>query len=221
MKPARTEDPIAPILRLRRASVLEQMKREDEAIREVERIGRDYPDSSLPDLELGDLMRSKHQFGDAIVAYNRVLARISGRRQAIGSSITAEESLMSAPASGSRAEADFNHALELSPDQPSVLNYLGYAWADMGRNLDRARDMIQRAAARRPNDGAITDSLGWVMFRQGNISEATQLLERAVGLEPEDPTITEHLGRCVLGDRPEDRGAVPVAASVDPEPHAQ
>jgi Flp pilus assembly protein TadD len=64
----------------------------------------------------------------------------------------------------------------------------------MGRNLDRAREMIQRAAARRPNDGAITDSLGWVLFRQGNVAEATKMLERAVGLEPEDPTITEHLG---------------------------
>ena len=93
-----------------------------------------------------------------------------------------------------RAEADLTRALQLSPDQPSVLNYLGYAWADMGRHLEQARDMIQRAAAKRPNDGAITDSLGWVMFRQGKIAEAVKLLERAVGLEPVDATITDHLG---------------------------
>ena len=64
----------------------------------------------------------------------------------------------------------------------------------MGRNLEQARSMIQRAADRRPNDGAITDSLGWVLFRQGKAAEAVKHLERAVTLEPEDYTITDHLG---------------------------
>jgi tetratricopeptide (TPR) repeat protein len=191
---ARTNDPITPIVRLRHVGVLEQMGRTDEAIREIERIGRDVPDSTLPDLELGDLLRAKHRFAEAIAAYNRVIAR-TPRPTAddwiiyYGRGISYERT-----GQWSQAEADFNLALRLSPDQPAVLNYLGYAWADMGRNLDQARELIQRAAARRPNDGAITDSLGWVLFRQGNVQEATKLLERAVGLEPEDPTINEHLG---------------------------
>jgi Flp pilus assembly protein TadD len=191
---AQMNDPIVPIVRLRRATVLEQMQRNDEAIREMERIGRDYPDSPLPDLELGDLLRAKHQFPAAVVAYDRVIARIQHPSASDWIVYYSRGIAYERTGQWARAEADFNRALELSPDQPSVLNYLGYAWADMGRNLDRARDMIQRAAARRPNDGAITDSLGWVMFRQGNVAEATQLLERAVGMEPEDPTITEHLG---------------------------
>ena len=191
---ARTDDPIAPIIRLRHAAVLEQAGRTDEALREVEQIGRDYPDGSLPDQELGDLLREKQRFPEAVGAYDRVIARI--RQPAPGDWVIFYSRGIAYERTGqwARAEADFNHALELSPDQPSVLNYLGYAWADMGRNLDQAREMIQRAAARRPNDGAITDSLGWVLFRQGNVAEATQMLERAVGLEPEDPTITTHLG---------------------------
>ena len=84
--------------------------------------------------------------------------------------------------------------LQLSPDQPFVLNYLGYSLADMGHHLDEARQMIQSAAERRPNDGAITDSLGWVMFRQGHSQDAVKTLERAVELEPEDATINGHLG---------------------------
>jgi tetratricopeptide (TPR) repeat protein len=190
----RTNDPIVPIIRLRHAGILELMDRKDGAIHEIEQIGRDFPDSSIPDLELGDLLRSKHQFTEAIVAYDRVIGRI--RQSSPSDWIIYYSRGIAYERTGqwTRAEADFNHALELSPDQPAVLNYLGYAWADMGRNLDRARDMIQRAAARRPNDGAITDSLGWVLYRQGNFNEATKLLERAVGLEPEDPTITEHLG---------------------------
>jgi tetratricopeptide (TPR) repeat protein len=191
---ARTNDPIVPVIRLRHAALLERLERVDEAIREVERIGRDYPDSSLPDIELGDLLRAKHRFTEAITAYDRVIARMGKPSPSDWFVYYSRGIAYERTGQWTRAEADFNHALELSPDQPSVLNYLGYAWADMGRNLDRARDMIQRAAARRPNDGAITDSLGWVLFRQGNVAEATKMLERAVGLEPEDPTITEHLG---------------------------
>jgi tetratricopeptide (TPR) repeat protein len=191
---AQTNDPITPLIRLRHAAVLERMDRVDEAIREVERVGRDYPDSLLPDLELGDLLRSKHRFTEAILAYDRVIERIHQPSPKDWPIYYDRGIAYERTGQWNRAEADFNHALELSPDQPAVLNYLGYAWADMGRNLDRARDMIQRAAARRPNDGAITDSLGWVLYRQGNVGEATRILERAVGLEPEDPTITEHLG---------------------------
>jgi tetratricopeptide (TPR) repeat protein len=191
---ARTNDPIVPIVRLRHVGVLERSDRTDEAIREIERIGRDYPDSSLPDIELGDLLRGKHRFTEAIVAYDRVIERTRKHSPNDWMLFYSRGIAYERTGQWTRAETDFNHALTLSPDQPSVLNYLGYAWADMGRNLDRAREMIQRAAARRPNDGAITDSLGWVMFRQGNAVEAAKLLERAVGLEPEDPTITEHLG---------------------------
>ena len=193
-KAAQISDPISPIIRLRHAAVLQEMGQTDEAIREVERIGRDYPDSPLPDQELGNLLRQKQRFSQAIDAYDRVVARIRQPVQNDWVIYYSRGIAYERTGQWTRAEADFNRALQLSPDQPSVLNYLGYALADMGRNLEQAREMIQRAAARRPNDGAITDSLGWVLYRQGNVTEATKMLERAVGLEPEDPTITEHLG---------------------------
>lgn len=190
----RTNDSIAPVMRMRRAATLHRLERTDEAIREVERIGRDYPDSSLPDQELGDLSRIKHRFADAIVAYDRVIARIRKPSQNDWVVFYSRGIAFERTGQWAKAEADFFRALELSPDQPSVLNYLGYSWADMGRNLEKARDMIQRAVERRPNDGAIVDSLGWVLYRQGNLPEAVKMLERAAGLEPEDPSITEHLG---------------------------
>ena len=191
----KVNDPIVPVIRLRRAGVLERLERNDEAMREVERIGRAIiRPAPCSDIELGDLLRLNHRYADAIVAYDRVIARIRQPSQSDWVVWYSRGIAYERAGQWTRAEADFNHALELSPDQPSVLNYLGYAWADMGRNLDRARDMIQRAAAHRPNDGAITDSLGWVMYRQGKVGEAAKLLERAVGLQPEDPTITEHLG---------------------------
>ena len=75
-----------------------------------------------------------------------------------------------------------------------MLNYLGYSWADQGINLPRARQMIERAAELRPNDGAIADSMGWVELREGHIDAAIAALERAAELMPEDPTINGHLG---------------------------
>ncbi len=191
---AQGNDPIVPIVRLHRVQVLEKAERSEEAIREVERLGRDYPGSALPDIQLGELLRVKRRFAESIVAYDRVISRIRQPSQNDWPLFFSRGIAYERTGQWTRAEADLTHALQLSPDQPSVLNYLGYAWADMGRHLEQARDMIQRAAAKRPNDGAITDSLGWVMFRQGKIGEAVKLLERAAGLEPEDSTITDHLG---------------------------
>jgi Flp pilus assembly protein TadD len=93
-----------------------------------------------------------------------------------------------------KAEADMKKALELQPDQPNVLNYLGYSWIDQGVNLDDGMKMIKRAVEQRPDDGYIVDSLGWAFFRIGNYDEAMKNLERAVELRPEDPTINDHLG---------------------------
>ena len=93
-----------------------------------------------------------------------------------------------------KAEADLQKALELQPDQPQVLNYLGYSWVDQGTKLDQGMDMIRRAVDQRPDDGYIVDSLGWAYFRIGNYDEAVKNLERAIDLKPEDPTINDHLG---------------------------
>ena len=93
-----------------------------------------------------------------------------------------------------KAETDLKKALELFPDQPHVLNYLGYSWIDKGMNLDEGMRMITRAVEQRADDGYIVDSLGWAYFRIGKYDEAVKELDRAVELKPEDPTINDHLG---------------------------
>lgn len=93
-----------------------------------------------------------------------------------------------------KAEAHFKRALELYPDQPQVMNYLGYSWIDMNINLDEGMDLIRAAVDLRPNDGYIIDSLGWAHYRLGQYEDAVRELERAVELKPADPTINDHLG---------------------------
>jgi len=93
-----------------------------------------------------------------------------------------------------KAEADFKKALELYPDQPLVLNYLGYSWVDKGMNLNEAFKMLRKAVELRPNDGYIVDSLGWAHFKLGQYQQAAETLERAVDLKPADPVLNDHLG---------------------------
>ena len=93
-----------------------------------------------------------------------------------------------------QAESDLKRAVEIAPEEPTALNYLGYSWAERGVNLDKAFQLIEKAVAAEPRSGAYVDSLGWAHYQRGDYAEAVTHLERAASLEPGDPTITEHLG---------------------------
>jgi len=92
------------------------------------------------------------------------------------------------------AERDLKQALVMSPDEPDVLNYLGYSWIDRGVDLKDAKAMIEKAVAAKPDSGAIVDSLGWADYKLGLYTDAVEQLERATELEPADPDINNHLG---------------------------
>ena len=167
LAPVANDDPLIAVVRLQRAALTERLGHSEEAMHAMQRIARDYPDSSIPAMREGDLLRAKQRFAEAIGAYDRAIARIKTPGPTdwlvyYDRGICYERSRQ-----WTKAEADFKHALTLAPDQPFVLNYLGYSWADMGQNLAQARAMIDKAVQNRPNDGAIVDSLGWVMLRQG------------------------------------------------------
>ena len=91
-------------------------------------------------------------------------------------------------------EAALNKALAQEPNEPELLNYLGYSWIDQGLHLDEGMKMLMRATALRPDDGAITDSVGWAFYRVGQFDKAVEWLERASEQKGDDATITEHLG---------------------------
>ncbi|RPH05634.1 MAG: hypothetical protein CBC53_004710 [Alphaproteobacteria bacterium TMED93] len=92
------------------------------------------------------------------------------------------------------AEKDFLYSIELSPEQPLTLNYLGYSWIDSGKNIDAAKDLISKAVKLRPDDGYFVDSLGWAYYRMGEYEKSVIELEKAVSLVPNDPIINDHLG---------------------------
>lgn len=179
---------------LSQADSLLAADRGDEAITTLRKVAQTWPDRATPLIDLGDVLRRKERFREAAEAYTEALDRLGPPRPRhwpvlFGRGV-AYERLKEWP----KAEADFQTALVLSPDQPFVLNYLGYSWVDQGINIEAAKQMIETAVAQRPKDGYIIDSLGWAHFRLGEFEKAVDVLEGAVRESPDDATINDHLG---------------------------
>jgi tetratricopeptide (TPR) repeat protein len=188
------DSPYGDQARIRVAWCLNELDRTDEALARLAALARERPERTEALVALGDVLRGKERFEEAAVEYGRAIARLAQPEERHWTLFYARGIAHERSRQWPRAESDFLRALELKPDQPLVLNYLGYSWVDQGLRLDEARAMIQRAVELRPNDGYIVDSLGWVLYRLGRFDEAVRHLERAVELRPGDPLINDHLG---------------------------
>lgn len=164
---------------------------------------------------LADMYRGSSRFAEAEPLYTELIAAQPNEWRSYFSRGAARERLGRWP----EAEADFQHALQLAPDQPDVLNYLGYSWVDRGERLQEGLAMIRRAAELRPMSGAIIDSLGWAYYRLGDYAQAVDWLEAAVRLEPADPTLNDHLGDAYwrMGRRIEARFQWQRAMTLEPD----
>lgn len=143
---------------------------------------------------LGNLYRARDRFAEAAEAYSRGIATIKAPTKDDWRIFFLRGQSYERSKRWPEAEADLKEALRLKPDDPQVLNYLGYSWVDQGINLDKALDMIRTAVDLKPEDGYIVDSLGWAYFRLGRYEEAVTQLERAVELKPADPVLNDHYG---------------------------
>jgi tetratricopeptide (TPR) repeat protein len=181
--------------RLRVAADLEMLGRTEEAIAQLNDLAAEAPTRAGAEMQLGDLLRAKKRFTEAVEAYDAAIHRLQAAGMPERWSLYYSRGIaLERSGQWKESEADLLHALELKPDQPLVLNYLGYSWIDRGENLDRGLKMIEKAVELRPEDGYIVDSLGWAHYRLGDYPSAVQYLEKAIELVPEDPTINDHLG---------------------------
>jgi tetratricopeptide (TPR) repeat protein len=194
LAPVPSDDPLIAITNLRRASLYDALNETAQAKALLEAMARQYPDHAEPLAVEGALLRRTGDFKAAIDAYNQAIARVGTPSRANWPLFYQRGVAYERAGDWPRAEADFRYALELSPEQPAVLNYLGYAWTDRGEHLSEARQMIERAVALQPNDASFIDSLGWVLLRAGDAPGALKNLQRAVELMPEDAVINGHLG---------------------------
>jgi tetratricopeptide (TPR) repeat protein len=188
------EDPNFVAAEIGRAGSLRSDGKVDAAIEALRALSRSHDSLVSVHFALADMLRLEERFDEAEVSY------------------TAAIDLQPEPTEGdwilfyfrgvchdqtkdwAAAEADLRRSLELNPDQPQALNYLGYSLVDRGEKLDEALGMIEKAVAAAPNEGYIVDSLAWALFRLGRYEEALEPMERAAQMEKFDPIVTDHMG---------------------------
>lgn len=176
------------------ALVLDNDGRSDEAIKRLSAIADAWPHDPDALSALAGALRSAKKFPEAAAMYDKAIAAVGIPTRDNWTLFYFRGICYERAKQWPKAEDDFRKALELFPDQPMVLNYLGYSWVDQGVKLDQAFKMLRRAVELRPNDGYIVDSLGWAHYKLGQYAEATQTLEKAVDLKPADPVLNDHLG---------------------------
>ena len=195
--------PLRRVSQLQLGLNLADLDRRDEAIRQLQTLVDENPDDMRGYLALGGVYASKEDYAGAAKVYDRAVERIEAKKFSMPKDPKAAanwniyyqrgiayERLKEWP----KAEPNFRKALELYPNQPQVMNYLGYSWIDMNMNLEEGMELIRKAVELRPSDGYIVDSLGWAHYRLGEYEEAVRELERAVSLKPDDPVLNDHLG---------------------------
>jgi tetratricopeptide (TPR) repeat protein len=173
---------------------LQSLERYGDATEYLKRVVSANKDDAEAAVQLGNAFRADSRFAEAADVYTQALAVNGDPKEADWRIYYFRGVSFERSKRWPEAESDFRTALELNPDQPQVLNYLGYSLVDQGLKLDEALDMIKKAVGQRPEDAYIVDSLGWAFYQLDQLDDAVRELERAVQLQPEDPVINDHLG---------------------------
>lgn len=171
-----------------------RMEKNDAAIAELKALTAADPTNLEAWTALGDTYRSTQKFAEAAAAYDHAIALLSPASAKDWPIYFARAVSEEGAKNWNAAEVDLKKALQLAPNEPSVLNYLGYSYVDQNRNIAEALAMLEKAQSLKPTDGYIADSVGWAYFKLGRFADAAKTLESAVELIPGDSTINDHLG---------------------------
>jgi tetratricopeptide (TPR) repeat protein len=179
---------------MRLAQLAEEDGDNPKAISILQNLGKDPILTRTAETEIADIYRRDEDFMGAIPHYTKAIETIKEPDESDWPLYYARGICYERAKEWDKAETDLQQALTLSPQQPEVLNYLAYSWADSGKNLDQALEMLQNALAGAPDDPYITDSVGWALYKIGRFTDAVPYLEAAVQQLPADATINDHLG---------------------------
>lgn len=186
--------PMKAVAELQLGLNLADLERYDEAIEHLKSSLAEDPDDMRAYQALGGVYARQENYRAAADLFDVAVSRIDEPERTDWNVFYQRGIAYERLKEWDKAEPNFRKALELFPDQPQVLNYLGYSWVDMNINLEEGLDLIRRAVELRPSDGYIVDSLGWAYYKLGRFDEAVSELQRAVGLMPADPVLNDHLG---------------------------
>ncbi len=200
-------EPLHRYAAIGRANALHNLGRGDEAYGLLENLAGSGNNSINLQMEIGELSWLDLDYERALGAYNAAVELVETEHAVLPGEAPADN-----PASDTwlpyylraityfdldrweEAKSDFRTAVEMSGENPYVLNYLGYSLADRNESLEEAEQLIVKAVNQMPENGAFVDSLGWVFYRQGRFEESLEQMELAIKLEPLDPVVMDHLG---------------------------
>ncbi len=204
---------------IRKAINLNSLDRTEESKKILDGLIAERPKDIQPLEAVGNILRGRKRYREAIEYYTRLLALLPEARKQHWTYWYARGTSYERIKDWPNAEKDLLKALELDPEQALILNYLGYSWVDQKMNLKRGLELIKKAVSLKPEDGYIVDSLGWAYYRLGQYREAVRYLERAVELTPEDPILNDHLGDALwqVGRKREARYQWEQALTLKPE----
>ena len=204
---------------------IEQLSSDKSALEYIEK----FIDSGIKNSRLlktyGSLQRSQRLYKEAVNSYTGAIeeAKIEQYTEDIWPILFLRGISFERSKNWDLAEEDFISALELSPDQPQILNYMGYSLLERKEKLDQAMRMILLAAEKAPDSYHIIDSLGWAHYKIGDFEKALIFLERAMELESTDPIVNDHLGDVLwmLGRKREAKFQWKKSLAFEPEPFDQ
>ena len=188
------DNPIFYSAEIGRADALYASGKKEASVEVLQSLARSHGEMVVVQSALADVLRREERWAEAVTAYDAALAMVTKVEKPHWTLFFNRAVCQERLNAWDKAEADFRRALELNPNQPQVLNYLGYSLVDRGLNLDEALDLIQQAVRAEPEAGYIIDSLAWAYFRLGRYEDALEPMERASLLEPVDAVVTDHLG---------------------------
>ena len=188
------DSPSFYVAEIGRAEATRATGRTEAAIEILQALARAKPDLMVAQVALADAYRREERFAEARRAYDLAIGLLDTPVQDDWALFFSRGICAERLGDFDATVADMKEALRLNPDQPQVLNYLGYSYVDRGQNLDEALAMIERAVAKEPGSGYIIDSLAWAYYRLGRYADAVAPMEQASLLEPVDPIVTDHLG---------------------------
>ncbi len=155
------------------------------------------PAAGLSDYSrLGDVLEAMDRHNEAADAFGRAVAvaNAQGLKSELWPLLLLQASALEEANRWPEARTALQQALAIAPDEPVLLNFMGYAKLERGEDVDAAEAMIRKASQLAPDDASITDSLGWAQFKRGKTDEAIETLQKAAEKDPEQAEIQEHLG---------------------------
>jgi len=176
-------------------SILILQKKNDEAVKFLTKNFEDIKEPTVYEIyDFADFLKNNKKFDQSIEFYSKVLENITKEHELYSKATDGRGVAFERIDQWEKAEVDLLNSLKAKPNQAYVINYLAYTWIEKGIKINEALTMLEKANDLKKNNGYITDSLGWALFRLQKYEKAKVHLKEAVKLMPSDPVINDHYG---------------------------